>query len=80
VCASLAATEQWSVVDEELKISSSAVDIFTMLTQSLPMVIDSGLLLDEQSVATLVQNVDGMVRVCHVTIISFAVLTRLSYS
>ena len=57
----LAATEQWSVVDEELKISSSAIDIFTMLTQALPMVIDSGLLLDEHSFNTLAQNVDGMV-------------------
>ena len=53
--------EDWSAINDEQCLSSSAVDIFTMLGQSLPMVMESGLLLVEENVSTLVQNVDGMI-------------------
>ena len=54
-------SERWEPVDKEYWLSSSAIDIFTMLSQALPMIIGSGLLLVEDNMTTLVQNVDGMV-------------------
>lgn len=53
-------TDHWESINE-MGLSASSVDIFTMLGQSLPMVMESGLLLIEENVNTLVQNVDGMI-------------------
>lgn len=53
-------TDRWESINDQC-LSASSVDIFTMLGQSLPMVMESGLLLIEENVTTLVQNVDGMI-------------------
>jgi hypothetical protein len=53
-------TDHWESINDQC-LSASSVDIFTMLGQSLPMVMESGLLLIEENVTTLVQNVDGMI-------------------
>lgn len=53
-------TDRWESINDQC-LSASSVDIFTMLGQSLPMVMESGLLLIDENVTTLVQNVDGMI-------------------
>jgi hypothetical protein len=55
------ATETWKPLSNEQFISSSAIDIFAMVAQSVPMVLHSGLLLVQANIDTLVQNIESIV-------------------
>ena len=54
-------TEKFAPLSEEQPIGASAVDIFTMVAQSVPMIIHSGLLLVQANIDTLVQNIESIV-------------------
>eukprot|EP01050_Picozoa_sp_SAG11_P000264 SAG11_NODE_7_length_31267_cov_19.541966_2_plen_839_part_00 len=55
------ATEGWVCIGGDQHISSSAVDIFGCVGQSVPMIIHSGLLLVQANIDTLVQNIESIV-------------------
>jgi hypothetical protein len=53
--------EDWRPLNEDSSVSGSAVDIFTMIGQALPMMLGSGLLLDDKIAKSFIRNIDSCI-------------------
>jgi len=54
--------ENWKVVDEQQRISSSVVDLFTMFSQTLPFIFDLDIPLPVECINTLALSIDGILQ------------------
>eukprot|EP01052_Picozoa_sp_SAG31_P000364 SAG31_NODE_11_length_38734_cov_21.263854_14_plen_332_part_00 len=61
LCRQAIENENWSPVNQDSYISSSVYDIFVMIGQQVPVMLGSGLLLDDSIAKQFCQNIDSCV-------------------
>ena len=61
LCRQSIENENWSPVNQDSSISSSVYDIFAMIGQQIPVMLGSGLLLDDSIAKQFIRNIDSCV-------------------